>query len=95
MRRRFSPNLATSDPSFTVDRLRAFASQGMVQQVHLVAVEGGFSLLVHLQTGPHWLYTEKSQLRRVFVRAETAFKLLTSLGLRSVERVDLTSWMDG
>ena len=90
MRRRFSPNLATSDPSFTVDRLRAFASQGMVHQVHLVATKGGFMLLVHLQTGPFWLHTEKSQQPRVFVRAETAFKLLVSLGIRTVERVDLT-----
>ena len=65
MRRRFSPHLASSDPSLTVDRLRAFVSQGVVNQVHLVGVDNGFALLVHLRTGPLWLHTEKSQQRRV------------------------------
>jgi hypothetical protein len=94
MRRRFSPHLASSDPSLTVDRLRAFVSQGVVNQVHLVGVDNGFALLVHLRTGPLWLHTEKSQQRRVFSRVETALRLLADAGVKYVDRVDLTGWKE-
>lgn len=86
------PVYAFSDPSLTVDRLRAFVSQGVVRDVRLIGFDGGFRLLVNLKRGPLWLHTEKSQQPRLFSRAETAFKLILDVGLKDVEEVVLSGW---
>jgi hypothetical protein len=93
MRERFSARHAASDPSLTVDRFRAFASQGAVFSVRLVGLAGGFGVLVQLKTGVFWLHTEKSQKRRVFSRAETAFKLVKEVGMKELAGVDLAGWV--
>lgn len=92
MRARFSPKYASSDPGLTVDRLRAFVAQGAVFQVRLVGVGRGFALLVYLKTGPVWLHTEKSQQRRIFGRADTAFRVVRDVGLKELTGVDLGEW---
>lgn len=93
MKQRLSQYHASSDPGLTVDRLRAFVSQGAVFQVRMIGVKRGFSLLVHLRTGLFWLHTEKSKKPRVFSRADTAFRLLKDVGLRDVAAVDLSGWV--
>ncbi|MCB1940027.1 MAG: hypothetical protein KDE64_12630 [Rhodocyclaceae bacterium] len=93
MKERFSSRHVSSDSSVTVDRFRAFVTQGVVLQVQLIGGKGGFRLLLNLKRGNYWLHTEKSQQPRVFSKAETAFKVVRDAGLKEIDHVELSGWV--
>lgn len=78
--------------SITVDQFRVFAAQGAIKEVRLCAVGRGFAMLIDLKSGPTWLNTEKGNKRRIFARAETAFRLVQEAGLVGLAGVDLSGW---